>query len=236
MPCGGKPSDVVFALDTSNSIWRPDFRRQLTFVKDVIDLFPIGADDMRVGVVTFSDYTQPWFNLDTYHRKQNIMEAVGQVYQDGGVYTITSDAIRYMREKSFGPSMGARENVTKVAIIITDGRSSDTEATRSEAEKARKQGIHMFAVGVGNRVDNGELISIANRPTDDYMFKVDGYAGLENIKELLAIKTCTGGCTLRLLVFVYNMTLLNRVQTLQSVKWALHVHRKVCAQCIVGLS
>ncbi len=34
-PCGGKPADVVFLLDTSNSIWRPDFVRQLNFVKEV---------------------------------------------------------------------------------------------------------------------------------------------------------------------------------------------------------
>ena len=50
----------------------------------------------------------------------------------------------------------------------------------------------MFAVGVGDRVDTTELMNIASTPTDHYMFTVDSYSALENIKELLAIKTCTG--------------------------------------------
>lgn len=51
--CGNKPADVLFILDVSNSIWGPDFQRQLTFVKDVIGMFQIAENVTRVGVTTF---------------------------------------------------------------------------------------------------------------------------------------------------------------------------------------
>ena len=46
--------------------------------------------------------------------------------------------------------------------------------------------------GVGESLDKAELVHIANQPTDDFMFLVDNYDSLDKIKEILAIKTCTG--------------------------------------------
>ena len=48
--------------------------------------------------------------------------------------------------------------------------------------------------GVGESLDKAELVHIANQPTDDFMFLVDNYDSLDKIKEILAIKTCTGSC------------------------------------------
>lgn len=63
--CGnGRPADVVFLLDASNSIWNPDFRRQLTFVQAVVDYFPVGPDHIQVGVATFSSGVYTQFPLD----------------------------------------------------------------------------------------------------------------------------------------------------------------------------
>ena len=80
-PCGGKPSDVVFILDASNSIWEPDFRRQLFFVSEVIRMFTLGKEAMHVGVSTFNDVTQLWFGLNTYTDKTDILEAVAHIFQ-----------------------------------------------------------------------------------------------------------------------------------------------------------
>lgn len=51
--CGNKPADVVFVLDASNSIWGPDFKRQLAFVNNVISMFEIADNVTRIGVSTF---------------------------------------------------------------------------------------------------------------------------------------------------------------------------------------
>ena len=80
----------------------------------------------------------------------------------------------------------------QVGIVITDGRSTNTSHTALEASKTRSKGIHLFAVGVGNRIDLRELYAIASKPRQDYAFRVRSFAALDSIKELLAIQTCTG--------------------------------------------
>ena len=80
----------------------------------------------------------------------------------------------------------------QVGIVITDGRSTNASHTALEADKTRSKGIHLFAVGVGNRIDIRELYAIASRPRQDYAFRVRSFAALDSIKELLAIQTCTG--------------------------------------------
>ena len=62
--CDARPADVFFILDSSNSIWRPDFETQLNFVNDVIDFFPLGDEFIHVGVITFSSLPFVNFNLD----------------------------------------------------------------------------------------------------------------------------------------------------------------------------
>lgn len=51
-----KPVDIVFAIDTSASIWIVNFPSQIQFVRDVVSELDIGSgiDKSRVAVVTFS--------------------------------------------------------------------------------------------------------------------------------------------------------------------------------------
>ena len=57
---------MVFALDASGSIWAPDFRRQISFVKDLVGAFKVSPDMTRIGVLTFGDVPKKQFYLDRY--------------------------------------------------------------------------------------------------------------------------------------------------------------------------
>ena len=63
--CSSRPADVLFVLDSSNSIWGPDFNTQLQFVSDVIEFFPIGDEFIHVGVITYGTRPRVHFNLDS---------------------------------------------------------------------------------------------------------------------------------------------------------------------------
>ena len=79
-----------------------------------------------------------------------------------------------------------------VIIILTDGQSTNTTHTVQEARAAREQGIYVFAVGIGPQVDVDELMDMASDPDENFVFHVDNFGGLKNIRELLAIKACDG--------------------------------------------
>ncbi|KAK6188179.1 hypothetical protein SNE40_004415 [Patella caerulea] len=189
--CGGKPADVYFILDSSSSIWKKDYyEKMVKFVHDVSDIFDIGSDKTRVGVVTFSDQNTPVFGLDDFTSREELLAAMSSdviPYLTGG--TNTAAAIKYVTEIGFSPII-ARPSVAHVAVIITDGQSKDAEATLIEAEAAKKSGIYMFAIGVGDSVDEQELKDMASEPSKDYVFSVNNFGALDTIKNLFAVKTC----------------------------------------------
>lgn len=92
----------------------------------------------------------------------------------------------------FTEKNGARPGIPHIAIIITDGKSNNPQITQMEAAKAQAQGIHLFAIGIGNHTDNSELYYLASDPDDHYLFTVEDYTALLYIEDIVAIKTCTG--------------------------------------------
>ena len=112
--CGNKPADVVFLLDVSNSIWGPDFRKQLDFVDDVINMFEIGENVTRVGIATFSSHVYREFHLNRYYDKDEMRRAIHRIRQRQGYSTNTGMAIWHMRKRMFSMRHGSRSGVAKV--------------------------------------------------------------------------------------------------------------------------
>ena len=185
--CGGKPAEIVFALDGSSSIWAPDFNTQLRFVQDLLGSFDIAQNKTRIGVLTFGDRQHHEFNLGDYELASDIKAAVGGIRQVRGG-TNTGKALHAMVHGYFGRN--ARPGVVKIGIVITDGRSDIRAHTAHKAEAARQTGINLFAIGVGDRTDFRELAAIASHPTSTHVFRVNNYKALGSIRALLAIETC----------------------------------------------
>ncbi|XP_046373560.2 cartilage matrix protein-like isoform X1 [Haliotis rufescens] len=186
--CGGKPADVYFIVDSSSSIWRPDFDKQLDFIKEVIGQFDLGQGSTRVGVITFSDGIHPIIPLTGSQNRRDLEEQIDKVPYTGGG-TNTGGAIRFLTDHAFAADI-ARPEVAHVAILMTDGQSKNLTNTYMESQRAHKAGIYLFAIGIGQFVDTLELNDIASNPDDDFVFQVDDYTALTSIKDLLAIKAC----------------------------------------------
>lgn len=67
----------------------------------------------------------------------------------------------------------------------------NAEQTVPEAELARKQGIHIFAIGIGV-TDGWELRSMATPPADSNAFLLNSFLDLWNISTQLIDSTCKG--------------------------------------------
>lgn len=65
--------------------------------------------------------------MNEHDNKTEIVNAISYPNMHGT--TNTADALRYMRETMFRPENGDRPEYQNVAILITDGRSSDREKT-----------------------------------------------------------------------------------------------------------
>lgn len=187
--CGGKPADIVFILDASASIWGPDFRKQTKFVEDVISMFQISPQMTQVGIATYSSDVALEFPLGKFKNKDSLVSAIRNIVHMPGYATNTALGIEYMRYQMFTPEQGARDDVVRVGIVMTDGKSTNILRTLYEANRARRIAhINLFAIGIGDGVNKRELRGIAGNR--NYAFTVDNYSALDSMKELLAIETC----------------------------------------------
>lgn len=187
--CDGKDADIYFVLDASNSIWPEDFKQQLSFVNNVIDILDVTHGNTRVGVVVYSTQIHPIVMINSGLSKQQIKRQVNAIQFLSG-RTNTSDALRFVRRYGFAPDL-TRKGAVKLGIVLTDGMSRNPIATKTESNMCRDDGIHLFAVGIGKNVDQTELKRIANDPDHKFMFHVDSYSALNSIKDFLAITACS---------------------------------------------
>ncbi|OWF49639.1 Collagen alpha-5(VI) chain [Mizuhopecten yessoensis] len=195
--------DIAFIVDSSSSIWVKDFERQTSFIHDVVDSFESVPDDVQIAAVSFSNHVFDEFKFNAFSDRDSILDAVSNIRYSKGDATRTYLAIERMRTDLFAPGNGARDDAVHVAVVLTDGgtnpgsydqysNSEGKAKTQEEAELAKQAGIYMFAIGIGDGVDETELRGIASEPDDKFFFIVDNYDKLDtaHIKSLLACRAC----------------------------------------------
>jgi hypothetical protein len=133
------------------------------FIKDFLSEAKIDSGHVGIGILIYSteDYIQ--FNMNTYSKKQDVMDAIDRIpYRYGS--TNTADALKTMRTVMFTEANGDRPDVEHVCIVITDGLSNiNASSSYPEAEKAHEAGIHIYAIGIG-LTDSYEIDAIATPP------------------------------------------------------------------------
>ncbi|TKR77104.1 hypothetical protein L596_018138 [Steinernema carpocapsae] len=175
--CPAQPTDLVFVIDGSGSIGSLIFQSDvLRFVSEFVELFDIGPDRTRVGVVQYSDRIRHEFDLNEHSDIESLKKAIASIEYLTGL-TRTGAAIEHVVSEAFSERRGSRPvspGVARVAIVITDGRSQDNVTV--PANNARAQKIQLFAVGVTSHVLDDELETISG--SKSRTFHVSGFKDL----------------------------------------------------------
>ncbi|KAK0416184.1 hypothetical protein QR680_012332 [Steinernema hermaphroditum] len=176
--CGKQKTDLMFLIDGSGSIGSYVFKNEvLRFVKEFVQLFDIGLENTRVGLIQYSDQIRHEFDLNQYTDENSLQQAIVSTQYLTGL-TRTGAAIQHMVMEGFSERRGARpqsEEISRVAIVITDGRSQDN--VTGPAIAARGLHVNTFAIGVTDHVLASELESIAGSP--HRWFYVDRFKDLD---------------------------------------------------------
>ena len=94
--------------------------------------------------------------------------------------TNTAGAIRYAHSNMFTSAHGDRSSAKNVMVLITDGSSDDKQRTLAEAREAKRKGIHVFVVAVGNWLDIQEINAIASYPYERNKFHLQNFQSLND--------------------------------------------------------
>uniref|UniRef100_A0A8C6VNP6 Matrilin-1 n=1 Tax=Naja naja TaxID=35670 RepID=A0A8C6VNP6_NAJNA len=177
---------LIFLIDGSKSVRPENFELVKRFINQIVDSLEVSDKNTQVGLVQYSSSVKQEFPLGQYKNKKDIKTAVRKMtYMEKG--TMTGQALKYLVDNSFAISSGARPGVPKVAIVFTDGRSQDY--INDAAKKAKELGYKMFAVGVGDAIED-ELKAIASDPVAEHYFYTADFRTINQIGKKLQTKIC----------------------------------------------
>lgn len=176
----------MFIVDESGSIGEENFRLMRDFLRSVISSLETGSSNIRVGIVTYNDVPTAHISLNSFRDKADILQFISFLpYRQGDTYT--GAALHFALKNIFTEKKGSREDVPKVAVVITDGESQDN--VKEPAIALRRAGVTVFAVGIKD-ANKAELLEMASYPKSKFVFTVDSFIKLKTLKETLQATLC----------------------------------------------
>ena len=181
--------DVVFVIDTSGSIRPSRFQLIREFTANITTELIRNSPRSAVGVILFASSAYIQFNLQTYTSLNSLLSAINRLPYSGGG-TDTDEALTLLLSTAQNGALGLRSDSSKVAIVITDGRSSSSSATLSAAAALHASNIFdIYAVGV-DRADMTELQGIASSRKFIFFTSFFNSASLQQIQDKILPQLC----------------------------------------------
>ncbi|XP_071897321.1 collagen alpha-3(VI) chain isoform X8 [Anas platyrhynchos] len=175
-------ADLIFLIDGSNNIGSVNFPAIRDFLVNLIESLRVGAQQIHIGVVQYSDEPRTEFALNSYSTKADVLDAVKALSFRGGEEANIGAALEFVVENLFTQAGGSRieEAVPQILVLISGGESSDD--IREGLLAVKQASIFSFSIGVQN-ADSAELQQIA---TDgSFAFTALDIRNLDALQELL---------------------------------------------------
>uniref|UniRef100_A0A6J0SWC4 von Willebrand factor A domain-containing protein 1 n=1 Tax=Pogona vitticeps TaxID=103695 RepID=A0A6J0SWC4_9SAUR len=161
--------DLLFLLDSSGSVSYYEFSRVKEFIADLLRPFTFGPHDVQTGVVHISTMPSLEFPFDRYLSSGAVQHALRNIKQKMGD-TNTGKALSFAKDKLFTAEAGARADVPKVMVWVTDGFSTDDIS--QPMQRLKDMGVTVFIVSTG-RGNYLELSAAASKPPEKHLHFVD---------------------------------------------------------------
>uniref|UniRef100_A0A8C2E1H5 Collagen, type XXVIII, alpha 1a n=1 Tax=Cyprinus carpio TaxID=7962 RepID=A0A8C2E1H5_CYPCA len=193
LKCRTSPLELVFIIDSSESIGPENFELVKDFVNTLIDRLSVSHEATRVGVVLFSHVDVVVTSLQQLSNRESIKAAVRRMpYLGEG--TFSGSAIRQATQLF----RAARPGVRKIAVVLTDGLADKRDSVRLKdaAEEAHNAAIEIFVVGIMNSSDaqyaefKNEMNILAFDPDEDYVYLIDDFMKLHTLESKLLSQIC----------------------------------------------
>ncbi|ESO83270.1 hypothetical protein LOTGIDRAFT_236717 [Lottia gigantea] len=162
--------DVVTVVDGSDSISHTEFESVKNAVKEFVQELSLESPLSRFSLVLFSSNVSNV--IDFTHNKADLLSQIDSLEQprDG------TDTAAALEKTNALMNISGRQGVPKIIVVITDGYSKNSTQTIIHADEAKNMGINVFSIGITDKKQDTELVSIAS--------DIDKSLVLEDFKEL----------------------------------------------------
>ncbi|XP_021098487.1 collagen alpha-1(XXVIII) chain isoform X4 [Heterocephalus glaber] len=190
--CKAIPLELVFVIDSSESVGPENFQIIQNFVKTLADRVTLDLVTARIGIINYSHKVEMVANLKQFSSKDDFKLAVDHMqYLGEGTYTATA------LQAANDMFRDARPGVKKVALVITDGQtdSRDKKKLTEVVKDANDANVERFVIGVVKKNDpnfeifHQEMSVIATDAEHVYQFD-DFFTLQDTLKQKLSKTIC----------------------------------------------
>ncbi|KAH3813922.1 hypothetical protein DPMN_142395 [Dreissena polymorpha] len=188
----GSCSRCCFPSRPSLSQTKEQFNTQLNFVAKLIDAVNVSATEFQFAVVTFSTRAALELEFDSTLTKEELKTQVLKIpFRPGATFThkgldIATTLLARRQNRLAGLS------IMKFVFVLTDGMSSNRQATEVAARNLRRE-AYVVSIGIGSEVSHKELQKIASPPDSyslSYVYSVENFDALNTLIGRLIDATC----------------------------------------------
>ncbi|XP_043546936.1 collagen alpha-1(XXVIII) chain-like [Chiloscyllium plagiosum] len=191
--CKEKPLELVFVIDSSESVGPENFDIVKEFVNALIDRVSESSEATRIGVILYSleariiTHLQQGATLETVKRTIQNMPYLGEGTYTGSAMNMANQVFK-----------SARKDVHNVAIVITDGQTDkrDPKNLSVAVMEAHAMGIEVFVIGIVSTSDplysafKSEMNLIASDPDEEHVYLINDFMTLPILESKLFRKIC----------------------------------------------
>ena len=156
-----KHSDIVLVIDCSFSLKANEFNEIRNYASEIVSRLEIDSDKTHVGVVKFGYDVEFELYLKTSYDKNVIMQRLSNMQRPENYKATNTSHALYYALKLFQAQGRDQGQYERKVILVTDGRSTDTEYLWSTVNKLVDGEISRYCVGVGDEILGGKKVDRA---------------------------------------------------------------------------
>ena len=156
--------DLLFVVDSSDSVGRTNFLKSKEFVKAFVRAFQVSPDKTHVALIRFGNTADLSIRFGEHSSIRDFNRAVDNVAFVGGTKRLDKALVLAARVLP-----KARPSSKKIAIIISDGKQTQgpgVEPLDFAAQPLHGIGANVYVIGTGQQVDIPKLQKITQKPGD----------------------------------------------------------------------
>ena len=178
--------------------------RTMELARQIVYGLDMSYGRSRVALLSYGTSPRVHFNLNKYSDKTSVLNAMYFRPDEGR--TNTAGALSMLTDSVYRNNNGDRSGVPNVAVVVTDGFSNvNKQNTIRAAENAKRQGIAIYVVSVGDQIYRPEISGIAgktNQPSDKYIFSLKKHHSIASVADSISTELCRGKCVAMVCVVV----------------------------------
>ena len=187
----GCPVDLAFVFDSSDTIGVGALGDAKMLVKKMVKGLELGADESRVALVVFADKVEAKARFSENLSVKQFQNMVQNMKSIGSRTRIDKALVETKQVFKEG-----RDDVYKIAVVLTDGKQSedhDTKSLLSTSEPLRRAGVRVIAVAIGTRASKGRL-RLMTDSMDDVKEEDEALEYFQQLSDKLNQNLCGNYC------------------------------------------